>query len=189
MSLPLSMFGIAFDYWVTKRMLLFKHPKPSYHNEKLGLEMKEWMRYSLAIYAVGISFFYFKLDGNLVTEPDSFNWYALQIFSLTIGLIGFVYLCIPFNYLIKLKFFNKLVEQKVRDNPDYQTPYRQKRLEFETDFERGNPALRRRAQFIFEQDQARFEEWRAQEGEEPLRFDRRSELLRQYMTQSRDNQD
>ena len=65
--------------------MLNMHPVPKVHNESLVLEMFEWLRYSVCIYAMGLSFFYFEIDGN---TSDNYSWDSVVYMCLVTLLLG-----------------------------------------------------------------------------------------------------
>ncbi|CAG9329705.1 unnamed protein product [Blepharisma stoltei] len=128
-GIPISFFGITFEYLVTKYMLLRKYTRPKEHNAELAFEMNEWLKWVAFSHALGVIIFYYNF-------PDSNSDPAKLLIAAAC-----LYIILPLKALghALCKYDSNSILKRILAENDPKNDYFKQLPLFYTDYERENP--------------------------------------------------
>lgn len=131
-GLPISFFGLLFEYVVTKYMLLRVYSRPKENNAALALEMNEWFKWIALAHGLGTIIFFHNFT-------DSTTYLADLLFAICV-----IYLVLPVNSIMGCCYKNSAagVLNRLLQENDKLNDYYEQYPKFYTDYERENPISR-----------------------------------------------
>ena len=142
--LLVGMFGIVWQYWLEKWVLLRRHKIPDVVGPTIAMFMANAVPYCLLIWSMGVF-------GLLAEVSDGGNWHGAWQMCLVI-----LWLVVPFRLIIRL--FSPKVERLDDESQFYENQH----LNFFTDYDRQNPMTAKDALAEFLKEKAE----KAESGEE-----------------------